>query len=213
LPKATGRCAQVVGISGRVGVLGPRSSSPRAHLARAFRPRGIVDSAYRALTRLARIRTSGDDAEASRGCSPGQAGSSTHRIRLCRGLPACRAGRARGGESGGDAGWVPRRDPAQQRPIRKGRGQESAIQRLPTAARPSRYRRSWPQRRSAPGRYSAPWHSAVVYATWDWRTTPRRRPASIWKLSEVYRHKSLDTLRGYVRRVDLFKEYAGAGFL
>jgi hypothetical protein len=37
--------------------------------------------------------------------------------------------------------------------------------------------------------------------------------ASIWKLSEVSRHKSLDTLRGYVRRVDLFKEHAGASFL
>jgi integrase len=37
--------------------------------------------------------------------------------------------------------------------------------------------------------------------------------ASIWKLSEVCRHKSLDTLRGYVRRVDLFKDHAGVGFL
>ena len=35
----------------------------------------------------------------------------------------------------------------------------------------------------------------------------------IWELSEVSRHKSLDTLRGYVRRVDLFKEHAGAAFL
>ena len=33
------------------------------------------------------------------------------------------------------------------------------------------------------------------------------------KLSEVSRHKSLDTLRGYVHRVDLFKEHAGAAFL
>jgi hypothetical protein len=29
-------------------------------------------------------------------------------------------------------------------------------------------------------------------------------------MTEVSRHRSLDTLRGYVRRVDLFKEYAGA---
>jgi hypothetical protein len=29
----------------------------------------------------------------------------------------------------------------------------------------------------------------------------------------VSRHKSLDPLRGYVRRVDLFKEHAGAAFL
>jgi integrase len=37
--------------------------------------------------------------------------------------------------------------------------------------------------------------------------------ASIWKLAEVSRHKSLDTLRGYMRRVDLFREHAGAAFL
>jgi hypothetical protein len=37
--------------------------------------------------------------------------------------------------------------------------------------------------------------------------------AWIWKLAEQSRHKSLDTLRGYVRRVDLFKEHAGAAFL
>jgi hypothetical protein len=35
--------------------------------------------------------------------------------------------------------------------------------------------------------------------------------AAIWKLSEVSRHKSVDTLRGYVRRADLFKEHAGGG--
>jgi hypothetical protein len=31
--------------------------------------------------------------------------------------------------------------------------------------------------------------------------------------ASISRHKSLDTLRGYVRRVDLFKEHAGAAFL
>jgi hypothetical protein len=35
----------------------------------------------------------------------------------------------------------------------------------------------------------------------------------IKKLAEVSRHKSLDTLRGYVRRVDLFREHAGAACL
>ena len=29
---------------------------------------------------------------------------------------------------------------------------------------------------------------------------------------EVSRHKSVDTLRGYVRRADLFKDHAGPGF-
>jgi integrase len=44
-------------------------------------------------------------------------------------------------------------------------------------------------------------------------TSAAESGASIWKLSEVSRHKSLDTLRGYVRRADLFKEHAGAAFL
>jgi integrase len=44
-------------------------------------------------------------------------------------------------------------------------------------------------------------------------TSAAEAGASIWKLSEVSRHKSLDTLRGYVRRVDLLKEHAGAAFL
>jgi integrase len=44
-------------------------------------------------------------------------------------------------------------------------------------------------------------------------TSAAEAGASIWKLAEVSRHKSLDTLRGYVRRVDLFKEHAGAAFL
>ena len=32
-------------------------------------------------------------------------------------------------------------------------------------------------------------------------------------MMEVSRHKSVDTLRGYVRRADLFREHAGAAFL
>jgi hypothetical protein len=36
--------------------------------------------------------------------------------------------------------------------------------------------------------------------------------ASVFELAEVSRHKSLDTLRGYVRRVDLFREHAWAAF-
>jgi hypothetical protein len=38
--------------------------------------------------------------------------------------------------------------------------------------------------------------------------------ASILKLMEVSCcHKSVDTLRGYVRRADLFRDHAGAAFL
>jgi hypothetical protein len=44
-------------------------------------------------------------------------------------------------------------------------------------------------------------------------TSTAESGAVIWKLSEVSRHESLDTLRGYMRRVDLFKEHAGAALL
>jgi site-specific recombinase XerD len=44
-------------------------------------------------------------------------------------------------------------------------------------------------------------------------TSAAEAGASVFKLAEVSRHKSLDTLRGYVRRADLFKEHAGAAFL
>lgn len=37
--------------------------------------------------------------------------------------------------------------------------------------------------------------------------------ASVFKLMEVSRHKSVDTLRGYVRRADLFHDHAGSAFL
>jgi integrase len=44
-------------------------------------------------------------------------------------------------------------------------------------------------------------------------TSAAESGASIWKMAHHSRHKSLDTLRGYVRRVDLFREHAGAAFL
>jgi hypothetical protein len=43
-------------------------------------------------------------------------------------------------------------------------------------------------------------------------TSAAEHGASVFKMMEVSRHKSVDTLRGYVRRVDLFKEHAGAAF-
>jgi hypothetical protein len=39
------------------------------------------------------------------------------------------------------------------------------------------------------------------------------RPTVRRHLTEVSQHKSPDALRGYVRRVDLFKQHAGAAFL
>jgi site-specific recombinase XerD len=44
-------------------------------------------------------------------------------------------------------------------------------------------------------------------------TTGAENGASVFKLMEVSRHKSVDTLRGYVRRADLFRDHAGASFL
>ncbi len=37
--------------------------------------------------------------------------------------------------------------------------------------------------------------------------------ATIFKMMDVSRHKSVDTLRGYVRDAELFKDHAGAGLL
>ncbi len=35
----------------------------------------------------------------------------------------------------------------------------------------------------------------------------------IFKMMDVSRHRSVDTLRGYVRDAELFKDHAGAGLL
>jgi integrase len=44
-------------------------------------------------------------------------------------------------------------------------------------------------------------------------TSAAESGADALKMAEVSRHKSLDTLRRYVRRANLFKAHAGAGFL
>jgi site-specific recombinase XerD len=44
-------------------------------------------------------------------------------------------------------------------------------------------------------------------------TSAAETGASVLKIMETTRHKSVDVLAGYVRRVDLFKDHAGAGFL
>ena len=37
--------------------------------------------------------------------------------------------------------------------------------------------------------------------------------ASIFKMMDVSRHKSVDVLRGYVRRAEMFRDHAGSSFL
>ncbi len=44
-------------------------------------------------------------------------------------------------------------------------------------------------------------------------TSAAEAGANVFKMMEVSRHKSVDTLRGYVRRADLFKDHAGSAFL
>ena len=41
----------------------------------------------------------------------------------------------------------------------------------------------------------------------------RRKARGIFKMMDVSQHKSVDTLRGYVRDAELFKDHAGAGLL
>jgi site-specific recombinase XerD len=44
-------------------------------------------------------------------------------------------------------------------------------------------------------------------------TSAARRGASIFKMMDVSRHKSVDTLRGYVRDAEIFRDHAGTGLL
>jgi site-specific recombinase XerD len=44
-------------------------------------------------------------------------------------------------------------------------------------------------------------------------TSAAEAGALVFKMMDVSRHKSVDVLRGYVRRADLFREHAGAAFL
>jgi hypothetical protein len=44
-------------------------------------------------------------------------------------------------------------------------------------------------------------------------TSATRRGASVFKMRDVSRHKSMDVLQAYVRDADLFRDHAGAGLL
>jgi site-specific recombinase XerD len=44
-------------------------------------------------------------------------------------------------------------------------------------------------------------------------TSAAEHGASVWKMMDVSRHKSVQTLRGYVRNAESFKDHAGAAFL
>ena len=44
-------------------------------------------------------------------------------------------------------------------------------------------------------------------------TSAAERGANIWKILEITRHKSMDTLHGYVRGTELFRDHAAEGLL
>ena len=44
-------------------------------------------------------------------------------------------------------------------------------------------------------------------------TSAAARGASIFKMADQSGHKSMDTLRGYVRNAEVFNDHAGAGLL
>jgi hypothetical protein len=44
-------------------------------------------------------------------------------------------------------------------------------------------------------------------------TSAARRGASVFKMRDVSRHKSMNVLQAYVREADLFRDHAGAGLL
>jgi hypothetical protein len=47
----------------------------------------------------------------------------------------------------------------------------------------------------------------------DFLISAARRGASVFKMRDVSRHKSMDVLQAYVRDADLFRDHAGAGLL
>ena len=44
-------------------------------------------------------------------------------------------------------------------------------------------------------------------------TSAAARGASVFKMMDVSRHKSIDTLRAYVRDAEIFRDHAGNGLL
>jgi hypothetical protein len=79
----------------------------------------------------------------------------------------------------------------------EGRGHRIAVRR-------QQWRRHWPGRVSDFGAHSL---------RAGFLTSAARRGASVFKMRDVSRHKSMDVLQAYVRDADLFRDHAGAGLL
>jgi hypothetical protein len=55
--------------------------------------------------------------------------------------------------------------------------------------------------------------SAVTRCEADFCQSAARRGASVFKMRDVSRHKSMDVLQSYIRDAELFRDHAGAGLL
>ena len=55
--------------------------------------------------------------------------------------------------------------------------------------------------------------SVVIPCGLAFSTSAAARGASIFKMADQSGHKSMDTLRGYVRNAELFQDHAGVGLL
>jgi hypothetical protein len=60
---------------------------------------------------------------------------------------------------------------------------------------------------------STPQSSPLTRCDRGFLTSAAAKGASIFKMMDQSGHKSIDTLRGYVREAELFKDHAGTGLL
>jgi hypothetical protein len=77
--------------------------------------------------------------------------------------------------------------------------------------RPMRGQHEPPRQGLAAGRGR---HRGPIHSLWaGFLTSAARRGASVFKMPDVSRHKSMDLLQAYVRNADLFRDHAAAGLL
>jgi site-specific recombinase XerD len=68
-------------------------------------------------------------------------------------------------------------------------------------------------KRYATGLGHDPRHYGAHSARAGWATSAAARGANLWRMADHTRHKSLETLRLYVRNANLFDQHAGSGLL
>jgi hypothetical protein len=154
-----------------------------------------------------------------------------------KGLRRLRHARSRAAVAGGLRNWASKSSSGGQKPTRRARAPPLPSCGGRSLARSRRSRRGLPLPRSLPAHYSVAStraaRSAPGLPTKAWSTSSKpmliasgstrncslvirsaaAKGASIFKMMDVSRHRSVDTLRGYVRDAEIFKDHAGAGLL